>query len=574
VDDETDGRNTFWYEENCIKYTKKVVNFINIPHYIAKTPENPNTLMVGKTVNGSTSEKNKSFTFDIYLYKKEDGASTYTAVNDVTLTYADGTTSTTAFTSGTYSPISSSYRNTYAHATVTMKDGQTIQLSGMPDGYGFIVIEKYDSSFTSSVPGKIVGVEDANLDVNKDSSKNLYVAATSVTGKNASFTFVNSGAGVGTDTLTVGKSVYGPETNEGQTYQYDIYLQGATYNSYYYSYSYTCLTGEFTLLFNDGEKTWTETRTATAVKNPYRRETDASVQWGNIEVRLKDGETVTVLGLPDNYRYYVVERWPSVDELYTVAVAEKPSAATFVAENGIVYEDYVASQDDTTVIYENQYPKLLTLRKEIAGSLASADDEFTFTVTLTDDNGSPITSAVQVLYEGMYDNYLSYAEYGDEVSNYATYANSTSTAGNTDRAKCPVTGSRSVYTYMYGYINPRQMVYPDSYGRVTVTLKGGEYATLCLPLNYHYTIVETDAKDYSTSIKVEGEGTIVNSDRKVILTSGQTASDNTVVTYTNTKNQKMGTGIALDVLPYVFLAVSASAVLAGWLYCRKRKHSD
>jgi hypothetical protein len=574
VDDETDGRNTFWYEENCIKYTKKVVNFINIPHYIAKTPETTNNaLTVKKVVVGGTSTS--TFNFNVYLYN-DDG----TGITDpVTVTYSDGTVQTVTPTAYTGRPAAETTSRSYGVVSLNLGNGQDAVISGLPDSYNYIVVEGYNSTYKLAAladEGMSGIVSSGNGDharlVSSSTSYNGYVKATGCS-KETSETFTNVyQSTTGNYTLTIGKEISGGEEHEGRTYGYDVWVQTSS--------GAAPFTGEQSVVFTDGENVWTETVT---FESQYKYASGFGYSgkngyWSHADLNIEAGQSATICGLPSGYSYVVSENWPSWDEFYEVGVSYMESGAskdTYSGTvdgvtysrvfNGYVFESGV-TRSSSRVTYLNSYGKALTLEKQVSGSLASTDDEFTFTVTLRRKNGTAFTNPVMLEYEGMAENY-------DGWSGYITSSKST-----LDNANSPVSGT---YTQMYMAVTQRKYANPDSQGRLTVTLKAGESVTMYIKDStydddFTYTIVETDNKDYdSTSIDVtEGLGYVNNSTRTVSTNYGETAAAKTHIVYTNSKNPTRGTGIALDVLPYVFLAVSASAVLAGWLYCRKRKHSD
>ena len=89
-----------------------------------------------------------------------------------------------------------------------------------------------------------------------------------------------------------------------------------------------------------------------------------------------------------------------------------------------------------------------------------------------------------------------------------------------------------------------------------------------LSANDKYTVVETAANTdgYTTTVSVNTK----DDDGKTV--SGKLTSDNTNITYTNTKNANTPTGIIMNIAPYIVLV--AFAVVAALFFLRRRSNRE
>jgi hypothetical protein len=163
--------------------------------------------------------------------------------------------------------------------------------------------------------------------------------------------------------------------------------------------------------------------------------------------------------------------------------------------------------ESNDVVFTNTKMNTLILKKTITDKV-SADTAFSFEITLKDKDGNPLT-----------------ATYGD-VSVQA--------------------------------------------GKATVSLKGGESCRLTdLPDGTVYTIEETNASAYSTTIQITGyDGTVDEANK----TASGTVYGGTTVNYTNDKTVIVPTGIRLDILPYA-VVIALAACLITLMAVRRRKHT-
>jgi hypothetical protein len=215
---------------------------------------------------------------------------------------------------------------------------------------------------------------------------------------------------------------------------------------------------------------------------------------------LKNGQTVNIDNLPSNTHYEIKEPESYLDGDTTV----KQNADLAYYSSTASYTDSIEGQktqelvknyrwinadmpdESNDVVFTNTRTDTLTLKKTITENV-NADTQFSFDITLKGTDGSAIANG--------------------------TYGN-------------------------VSVVN----------GKATVSLKGGESRTLTnLPAGTTYTIEETNAKTYNTTIQITGnDGTFDNSTKTV---SG-TVYGGTIVNFTNDKEEiKVPTGIRTDLRP-------------------------
>ena len=195
---------------------------------------------------------------------------------------------------------------------------------------------------------------------------------------------------------------------------------------------------------------------------------------------------------------------------------------------------------------EDQYPEKkvsLSVGKNVSGTMASTEQYFKFSITLN-------TVASETPYT------ITYTQNGVNSTDYSV----------------PATAYHDEQTD-----NPASVTVTTTPTTVTMWLKHGQVATINgLPYGSSYTILEGDDtltySDFtiSATINESGDQTDVSN-----VASTRTVSDNyltrdTTVTYTNTKNATVPTGITLNTaapMAGILLAIS----LLGILFIGKRK---
>lgn len=176
--------------------------------------------------------------------------------------------------------------------------------------------------------------------------------------------------------------------------------------------------------------------------------------------------------------------------------------------------------DNNTISYD------LTLEKEVTGNQGSQTQFFTFTVVLTN------------VPDGTY-----------TISG----ANGDASSGNTPATTITVS---------------------QGTGTATVYLKHGQKITIeDLPKGAKYTITETSATGYTTAIELDGDGsadvTSTPGDLKVEEKSEDGMSGDTDVTYINTRNGVIPTGVLMTIAPFVALILVG--VLGAAIVLKKKR---
>lgn len=106
----------------------------------------------------------------------------------------------------------------------------------------------------------------------------------------------------------------------------------------------------------------------------------------------------------------------------------------------------------------------------------------------------------------------------------------------------------------------------------TFTLADGEVLTLTLPVGTTCSVTETAVTGYTTTVDVTSNGAAAQ--QKTALTSGSVlvGEKSNSVTYTNTKNSDIPTGIVVDDLPFLILILVALCGFAGYVALKRRKY--
>lgn len=191
--------------------------------------------------------------------------------------------------------------------------------------------------------------------------------------------------------------------------------------------------------------------------------------------------------------------------------------------------------------YTNSYLACnLTLAKELDGNQADRSEYFEFTINLT---GSKVDAVYEIDLSG-----------------------TDTTAGNPDSVTIGKDGS----------------------GSVTVRLQGGQSVTINgISANTKYTITEDNPDEvfkegYVVSAEAEGEDVVdavFTSKNKLgrreykIADTVTGITKNTTVTFTNTKNTDIPTGIVMKVVP-VIIAAAVIIILIAVIVIRSKKHDD
>ena len=285
--------------EGTINFGNNSVSFTN-----TRNEEPKGSLSVSKTVSGTDGEHNRNFTFE------------------VTLTDANGNNLT-----GSYNYTGSKTGTIKSGGTITLKDGETITIGGLPVGTKYEVTEK-----------------EANTDRYVTTSTN---DKGTISENTASVSFVNARNEEPKGSLSISKTVSGTDGEYDRNFTFEIVLTDDENNVLTDTYNYT------------GDK-------------------EGTITYGEI-ITLKDGETITIEGLPVGTKYEVTEKEANSDRYVTTSTNDKGTI----------------SENTASVSFVNTRDKIptgsLSISKTVTGNDGELDREFTFEVTLTDANGNNLT---------------------------------------------------------------------------------------------------------------------------------------------------------------------------------------
>jgi TQXA domain-containing protein len=365
------------------------LNFVNT---YAKAADTTRTLTLGKTATGASDSESQQFGFDIYLWKgdnsKVSGALTGT-YGGVTFTQ---TTDTLPCQDGT---------NYYGYGTVTLKSGQTVDLSGLPDGYSYYIEEQNSQDYYVS-----------HIEYSTPESGGEYESDTTnryVWQKNVDFDgYVQFTNTYGPHSLRITKKILNVTDDErDDEFEFTVYLykHGTSYNT---ALSSSSVTYSIETYGEDGAaapslgSTMTFTKTTTTLPG---------AGYGTYNVatfKLKHGQSVVIQGLPEDFGYYAVEKKTNKYGLYK-----------FVWEK-FYFDDGSEADTRTDRSFTEQYTYLddskirasvefvnanfdMSISKKLVNS--STTDDFTFKVYLTryatddGDDLEPVTGTFDLSYQ-------------------------------------------------------------------------------------------------------------------------------------------------------------------------------
>ena len=211
-------------------------------------------------------------------------------------------------------------------------------------------------------------------------------------------------------------------------------------------------------------------------------------------------------------------------DTHTTVVTVKVTKGDDNILNAVVtsYKNAEGSTDNKAV-FKNTYESL-TLAKTVSGNIGDKGKEFEFEIRLTDKDGVDLPN-------GMY-----------------SYTGCTVVDGVT----APADGTISLVN-----------------GKATVTLEHGQSVTIIgLPTDAKYTIVETNAEAYTTTITANPTDNI-NKDSRTV-SGNLSANATTTITYNNERESGPITGIFLDNLPWI-LALCFVLFGGSALYLSKKR---
>jgi hypothetical protein len=362
--------------------------------------------------------------------------------------------------------------------TITLKHGQKVTIKGLPYRYGHMVTENVDTSkYTPSI--KVDGADKGNL----SGYGSINLAA------NSTMDFTNIKIKQDSYNLTLGKTVQTTKTavDTSKTFTFTVNLYKL--NS---SKTYEALAGPFDVTYGKSDANAEDVPTTEQL--PFTN--------GVQEITLKHGQTITIKGLPENYKFTITESSTGLQE-YTPTVKVNGEQQKNTQGTDTIHSlTYSYIGEDLNVEFvniKNETTHTLTLSKEVktAKAAINTDEDFTFKIKL----------------------YNSDAEVLKQKFN-ATYG----TISDITDAKTPEQTTTEL---------------DFSSGEATVTLKHGQTITIeGLPYIYGYTITE-DVDGYTPTVKINGEAKKNQEGTDTIYSYTYYGSDKDMtVAYTNTKIER------------------------------------
>jgi hypothetical protein len=494
----------------------------------------PGYLRLGAEVSSSNPDSlDDEFEFTIYLYKTGTSANTpFFDEDEVAVEISVGASgniadpnlgSTLTFKKTKSTTLDGMGKTgVYNMAKVTLKHGQFLILKNLGAGYGYYIVEKPDIHYMAAQYSTLVvytGKENHNHStlpacsygdqyIYLDSVQDGCIASSSIDFLNAQVSLSITKQVVNSDTTrSFVFNVFLAEINP-DTGRYSPLSEG----DYTLTYSGSNLTGE--------EPTSVHIQQRSDISHAKLTTTDwygytTTSTWSVAQIHLAAGQSVTIEGLPLGVFYDIVEV-PVAN--YTVSATNLVNAVVG-SNNNVYYPSFLTEDASATFINTYTQPEGLdlTLSKTVTGNIGDRTKAFSFSITLTDASGAPLSEQdISVLLP-------------DQTKTICT---------------------------------------TDASGVLTLSLKHGQSLTLQdLPQGTRYTIAETDARDYTTTFAVTGGSHDTAAEH---AQSGALDSQKDVtVAVTNHLDLAVPTGIETDLQPFVLtLALALPGLL--WLALSKK----
>lgn len=297
--------------------------------------------------------------------------------------------------------------------SVQLKGGESITIIGLPEDTTYTVTESDNDGYKVTQTGNTGSIKG---------------------NKTATAAFINSKSAPQFGSLAVSKTVAGDDSDPEKAFTFTVKLTDQNGMP---------LTGEYNLTGSAIE----------GVESP----TDNTVQLtdGSLTVALKHGQSVIIANLPAGTKYTVEE---TDNEDYTVTADNETGS---IAADEIIEAEFTNTKNkpdkpDTPDKPSKPKKHRLMISKTVAGTGADKNQEFTFTLTLTNSSGKPLTNAY---------TFSGSAQDGAEVPQKGTFK-------------------------------------PDKNGEVEFTLKHGQSIIIDeLPAGTQYSVKENDSQGYTVTEK-------------------------------------------------------------------------
>jgi hypothetical protein len=480
----------------------------------------PYSLRLGEEVSSSNPDSvNQEFTFTVYLYKH--GSSANSALFDqdkvdieIDTMGSDGAEAPNYGSTMTFDKVTDpdlagiSIPGVYNVATFKLKHGQSIIFKHLGENFGYYIVESPNIHYAlDNLKFKQIHKSTVTQDSYTGygfSEQYVYLDRCSL---RASLNFVNA-----QEKLSITKQVVNSDTT--RDFVFNIFLAQMSVD-----------TGDFTPL-SEGEYQLTYTGRTEDAPETVHVQTRSDIshdplsytnwygvsstsEWAVAQVRLAAGQTVTIEGLPEGTAYRIEE--VPVENYTVTATAVNGS----VDSSGNVYSPSYIYSDASAVITNTYTPPEgndLTISKTVTGNMGDQNKSFSFQVSLTDQDGTPL-SDLDIM------------------------------------VKLP-DGTETILT-------------TDSDGTLTVSLTHGQEVVLeDLPQGTQYTITEEEDTNYTTSFDVDG-GSHDPAESQVQSGSMDDESD-VAVSVTNDRDVAVPTGIQTEIKPFILTLIFALGFFLLW----------
>jgi hypothetical protein len=496
----------------------------------------PGYLRLGAEVSSSNPDSlDDEFEFTIYLYKTGTSANTpFFDEDDVQVEISVGASgniadpnlgSTLTFKKTKSTTLDGMGKpGVYNMAQITLKHGQFVILKNLGAGYGYYIVEKPDIHYMTAQYSTLVvytGKENHNHSTLPACSYgDQYIYLDSVQDgciASSSIDFLNAQV-----SLSITKQVV--NSNTTRDFVFNVFFAEINPDTG----RYTPLSeGDYTLTYSGSNLTGEEPTSVHIQKRSDITHADLTTTdwygytttstWSVAQIRLAAGQTVTIEGLPLGVFYDIVEV-PVTN--YTVSATNLVNAVVGSNHN-VYYPSFLTEDASATFINTYTQPEGLdlTISKTVTGNMGSRTKAFSFSITLTDASGAPLSNwDIPVLLPDQ---------------------------------------TKTVYT-------------TDASGVLTLSLAHGQSLTLQdLPQGTHYTITETDPGSYTTSFAVTGGS--YDTAAEHAQSGALDGEDDMTVAVTNNLDMAVPTGIKTDLQPALLTTVLALGGLLWLVLSKKHK---
>jgi TQXA domain-containing protein len=357
-------------------------------------------------------------------------------------------------------------------ATVALRSGKSIKISGMPYGYGYTIQEEQSAKYSTEI-NLIKGEKPDSIDnANKTISKPFVTEDTEIEYKNTRVASDNL-------SLKLTKKVSG-DSSADKSFHFKVTLTDKNGNP---------LTGSYQGVSLDAN--------------------------GSSEFDLKDNESVTITGLPNQFGYTIEESEYS-DYITDIKVAKGEKADSVNNASRIISKSSVT--DDTEIVYQNTELKNLVIKKVVSSDVtADATKDYEFKIKIT-KGSKPISTKLTIVDNGV---------------------------------------SKDLEL--------------DGNGEKNITITGGkEIEIRNIPYGSSVEISELNAERFDTKITTTIGGQSTSYEKQQSITAEVT--NNITVLFTNsftTPTAVVPTGIRIEILPYMLIMIIAIGGFIGFVVRRR-----